>query len=615
MTFREPCRHAVALLCLVAGGATGCSSEVEASPVVPLVFVAEADRAQFALSEAPAGEDEDMNTNPRLAMTTEEEFARFETECEALQPRAPGKTDIPGAIWRGTVLPPKTPPPPTDGVFRWIEGDPEFLDPNLISESAGTNIAIQIFEGLVIEARGNTAPEPGCARSYDVSEDGRVYTFHLREGLVWSDGTPLTARDFHYAWIRGLTPETGSQNAQQLWYIKGAKAFHGGKTTDPTTVGVRVIDDLTLEVELENPASFFPDLLTYVAFSPVPRHAVEAHGKQWVRPENIVVNGAYTMTEWKPRDRITLVKNPRYWDADNVAVERSLILMSDDEHKNVRFYDTGMAHYIKPVGPEKVRELKRLGAADLRIDAQMCTYYYVFRMDAPPFDDPRVRRAVNMAIDKERLTTHIMASEQRPASNLVFDMFEATLGYKPPQGEPFDPAAARRLLAEAGYPGGVGLPKIELIYNTYESHRLIAEFVQRNLKENLGIEMAVHNMEWKSLLKQVQSGQFQISRTSWCADFPHPLTFLTVFHSEGENNYPAYHNPAYDALLDRITAERDPYRQNVLMCAAEKGLNRDQPMMPFYFYTRSYMLRPWVQGLEPRWNDHHLLKYIRLEAP
>ena len=541
-------------------------------------------------------------------------MARFEAECEALQPASPRKANIPGTIWRGEIVPPDTPPPPEDGIFRWIEGDPEFLDPNLSSETSGSTIAVQMFEGLLVAAMGNTPPEPGCAKSYEVSDDGTIYTFHLREGLVWSDGTPLSARDFHYSWMRGLTPETGSQNAQQLWYIKGAKAFHTGKTTDPATVGIRVIDDLTLEVELVNPTSFFPDLLTYVAFSPVPRHVIEAHGKRWVRPAHVVVNGPYTLTEWKPRDRITLKKNPRYWDRDNVAIEESLLLMSDDETKNRRFYDTGMAHYIQPVNAEQVREGKRLSRADLHIDMQMCTYYYVFRLDSPPFDDPRIRRAFNMAIDKERLVTHIMASEQRPARNLVFDMFEAALGYQPPKGDDFDPEGARRLLAEAGYPGGVGLPTIELVYNTFEVHRLIAEFFQRNLKVNLGIEVSVHNMEWKSLLKKVQEGDFQISRTSWCADFPHPLTFLTVFHSEGENNYSGYHNPAYDDVLARIAAEGDPRRQNVLMCAAEMALNRDLPVTPFYFYTRSYMLRPWVKGLEPRWNDLHLLKHMRLEG-
>jgi len=592
----------------------GCSSEVEASPVVPLVFVQEADRATVLASAA----DDQAPADQGLAvgaLSSEEDFARFETACEALQPAQPTKGEIAGAIWRGDVVPPNTPPPPDDGVFRWIEGNPEFLDPNLISESSGTTIASQMFEGLLTVAVGNTPPEPACARSYEVSDDGRVYTFHLREGMVWSDGKPLNAHDFYYAWMRALTPKIGSKNAQQLWYIKGAQSFHTGKTTDANSVGVRVIDDLTLEVELKNPASFFPDLLTYTAYAPVPRHAIEAHGKQWVRPENIVVNGPYIMTEWKPRDRIALQKNPRYWGAADVAIERSLILMSDDEAKNLRYYDTGMAHYIQPIGTEQVRVGKRLSHADLRIDAQMCTYYYVFQMDTPPFDDPRVRRAINMAIDKERLTTHILASEQRPASNLVFDMFEATLGYKPPEGDGFDPEGARRLLAEAGYLGGVGLPSVELIYNTFEVHRLIAEFFQRNLKENLGIEVTVHNMEWKSLLKQVKAGKFQISRTSWCADFPHPLTFLTIFHSKGENNYSGYHNPAYDALLDRIAAASDPRDQNVLMCAAEIALNRDLPIIPFYFYTRSYMIRPWIKGIEPRWNDLHLLKYMRLEAP
>lgn len=517
-----------------------------------------------------------------------------------------------GKIWQGTKPAPDYGPAP-DKHLTWIEGGAEFLDPNRISESAGNAIASQMFEGLLNIAPGNSPPVPAQAERFEISEDGKTYTFYLRKGLQWSDGTPLTAHDFKYSWLRGLHPDTASKNAQQLWlWIKGAKAFNSGKSK-AEDVAIRVVDDLTLEVELNAPTSFFPDLVTYVAYSPVPKHVVEKHGKQWTKPEHIVVNGAFTMTEWTPRDRIELKKNPTYWDADNVFLETSTILISDDEPKNVRFYETGQAHVSTPLPPDKVRRWLKEGRSDLRIDEMMCTYYYVFRTDRPPFNNRRVRQAFNMALDKERVARHVIGSFEVPARNLISSMFESTLGYKAVPGDDFDPTEAKRILAEAGYPGGADLPKAELIYNTYEKHRLIAEFAQRSLKDNLGVNVPLNNMEWKSLLKKVHAGDFTIARTSWCADYPDPMTFLEVFSSDSENNYPKYHNPAYDQLLAQIRDETDKRRRNVLICAAERVLNRDLPIMPIYFYTVSTLIRPFVKGYEPQYQDHHLLKYVRIE--
>ncbi len=610
---------------LVCVGATvgallaGCQSSREASPVVPLVVLSDAVkdelRAQGAAPTARRAPGGDGASAPGAGAAGEAqgldvwvsaaEVEALVAQCDAEQPEPAtliGRSESGGNIWRGSKPPPDGIGPPEDGVFQLTEGDPEFLDPNLVAESAGTNITSNLFEGLLVWAAGNSPPVPSMATGYTVSEDGKTYTFTMREGVTWSDGVPLTAEDFRYSWLRGLHPDTNSQNAQQIWrYVKGAEDFFRRRTTDPADVAIRVPDPRTLIVELVAPTSFFPDLLTYIAYAPVPRHAIEAHGKQWVRPGNIVVNGPYTLTEWSPRDRAVLEKNPRYWAAAEVEIPKAIFRLSDDEAKNRNLYDTGQAHYIQPLDFDDVEASKLASREDMRIDQIMCVYYYVMNTQMAPFDDPRIRRAFNMAI-------------QLPATHLLPDMYQGTLGFVPPQGPAFDPAGARALLAEAGYPGGVGLPKVELIYNTYETHRQIAEFFQRNIKENLGIEVAVQNMEWKSLLKQVHGGQFQISRTSWCADYPDPMTFLDVFHSESENNYPQYRNPAYDDLLARIARERDTRKRNVLLCAADKVLTQDMPLLPFYFYTRAYMLRPWVKGFEPQYQDHHLLRYLSIDT-
>lgn len=623
---------ASAALCVaMMGFGAGCQSTVEASPVVPLVFLPDDAKAALSAEFAPVVEGSAADVANKAphetasrdavpdAWASQADVEAFISECDPLQPDPAtlvGKSSSGGNIWQGNNPPVDALEPPADGIFRLTEGDPEFMDPNLVAESAGTNITTNMFEGLLIWAAGNTAPVPSMATSYTVSDDGRTYTFQMRKGVTWSDGVPLTAEDFRYSWLRGLHPDTNSQNAQQIWrYVKGAEDFFRGRNPNPDDVAIRVPDPHTLIVELVAPTTFFPDLLTYIAYAPVPRHAIEAHGKQWVRPENMVVNGAYKMTEWRPRDRVVLEKNPRYWAAAEVSIGKAIIWLSDDESKNKNLYDSGKAHYIQPLDFDDVEAAKLASREDMRIDQIMCVYYYVMNMTKPPFDDPRIRKAFNMAIDKERLTEHIMRAFQVPATQLLPDMYRGTLGYVPTRGPAFDPAGARQLLAEAGYPGGVGLPDIELVYNTYETHRQIAEFFQRNIKENLGLEIEVQNMEWKSLLKKVHGGDFQISRTSWCADYPDPMTFLDVFHSAGENNYPQYKNPAYDALLGRIAQERDVRQRNVLICAADKVLTRDMPLLPFYFYTRAYLLRPWVKGFEAQYQDHHLIRYLSLDTP
>ena len=525
--------------------------------------------------------------------------------------RLPATSEPPAAETMGARVPTTTERPPKDNIFVWVEGGAEYLDPNKISESAGTNTAQNMFEGLLAHAPGNAPPVPGVAKSYDKSADATVYTFHLRDNAKWSNGRQVTAQDFVYSWRRGLEPETASRNAQQLWFIKGAKEYNSGELKDFSKVGVRAVDDLTLEVELVSPTPFFPYVVAYIAYAPVPKEAVEAWGPKWTQPEHIITNGAFHMTEWKLRARIVLKKSPTYWDADNVRFAGAINLHNESEDNAFQLFEAGKVHYTPGQVPaQKIPVLMSSGRSDYHLDPYMCVYYYVFRTDRPPFDDVRIRHAINLATDKERITKHILRAGQRPATHLVPPMFRDTLGYTSPEGEDFDPEAAARLLAEAGYPGGKGLPKIEMIYNTYEGNRLIAESIQRNLKDGLGIEPAANNMEWKSLLKLMQSGEFQLARASWCADYPDPVNFLEVLHSEGESNYAGYKNPEYDALLDAIRKTPDQAKRNELMAKAESVVNRDVPLLPLYFYTRSYMLKPYVKGFEPQFMDNHLLKYM-----
>lgn len=498
--------------------------------------------------------------------------------------------------------------PPKDGVFKWVGGGPRYLDPNKVSETAGHEVAMQMFEGLLTHDIKTGPPVPGVATHFKVSPDGKTYTFYLRKNAKWSNGRTVTARDFEYSWKRALSPEFISENAELLWqFIEGAHAYKKGKNKDWSSVGVKVIDDYTIEVRLKNPTPFFPELAAYIAYAPIPREAVEKHGALWTRPENIIVNGPYKMTYYKHRDKITLVKNPLYWDAKHTRILKYDYIHSESETQSFEMYNLGTVHYIPSLVPvEMMPKLKAQGRPDLHIDPYMCVYYYVFNTKKKPFDNVDVRRAINMAINKDELVTNLLQGGQLPASNLVPHMFKKTMGYKSPKGDYFDPGKAKKLLQRSG----VKLEKLDLIFNNYEGHLKIATFIKQQLQKHLGIETSTQKMEWKSLLAKLHQGDYHWARGSWCADYPDPLTFLMVFHSEGENNYSKYNNPKYDELLKQIMAEGDRKKRNELLYKAEKMLIRDAPLLPIYHYTKVYMLKPYLKGFATHYMDYHLVKYM-----
>lgn len=494
-----------------------------------------------------------------------------------------------------------------DETFVWVAGGARYLDPNKVSETSGNDVAMNMFEGLLVYNVRTGPPLPGVATRYTVSKDGKTYTFTLRKNAKWSNGRGVTARDFEYSWKRALDPKFLSENAELIWqFVENAEAYKKGKLTDWRKVGVKVIDDHTLQLQLKNPTPFFPHLAAYIAYAPVPREAVEKFGNDWTKPEHIVVNGAYKMVYYKLRDKIILEKNPHYWDVKNVRIKRWEYHHSERESQAHKKYSLGLAHYTPGNVPtELVPSLKASGRKDFHIDPYLCVYYYVFNTKRKPFDNVNVRRAFNMAINKDELTTNLLRGGQISATNLVPHMFKKTLGYVSPKGDPFDPKKARQLLKDAGAIG-----KINLIFNAYEGHVQIGNFVSANLKKYLGVEVTTQKMEWKSLLAKLQKHDYQFARGSWCADYPDPLAFLQVFHSDGASNYSQYKNPEYDKLLAEIMATSDRKERNRLIVKAEKMLARDVPLLPIYHYTRQYMLSPKIGGLEPHFQDHHLVKYM-----
>lgn len=501
-------------------------------------------------------------------------------------------------------------PSPPDGTLVTSASSFEHLDPTQITETEGLMIADNLFEGLIVTGVDKLYT-PGVATRWELSEDGLVWTFYLRRNARWSNGRTVNAHDFVYSLLRKMSPELGSKSAEQVYlYVKNGKPYNEGKLKDTSKVGLRAVDDFTFEVTLDNPTPFFLEYVRTPHYFPVPKEVVEAHGDKWIQPANIVTNGPYILAEHRPQDRVVLAKSETYWQKDSVRIPRVVIHQLNKETEDWIRYESGQQHWVRSFVPtSKMTALMREKRPDFLIDPYLCYYYYDFRTDKPPFDDVRMRRAINMAIDKERLVRHVTRGMQRPADGPVPGIFRKTMGYPKPRGDRFDPAQARALLSEAGYPKGVGLPKITLIYNTLDAHRDIAVFVQSSVKEHLGIELEIENLEWKTLLHRRREHEFQMSRTGWCAH-QEPYTFMTPFMTDSANNASGYKNPAFDEKMEASMRERDHAKRMQLLADAEAMIQRDMPIAPLYYYTKAYLKVPVLRGFVPELSNNHRFQYM-----
>ncbi|HEY0840726.1 MAG TPA: peptide ABC transporter substrate-binding protein, partial [Vulgatibacter sp.] len=381
--------------------------------------------------------------------------------------------------------------------------EPESIDPGKVYDASGFMVSRNLFEGLMRPDPVTLKALPGVAESYEESADGTHFVFRIREGARWSDGSPVTAGDFEWAWKRVLAPETAAQYAALLWDLKGGKAFAEGRGSRED-VGVKALDDRTLEVTLERPIPWFLELLTFGPFQPVPRHAIERHGMEWTRPENIVTNGPFHLDRWVINYQIEIARSPTYWGRDEVRLDRVVFVVSDDNHAMMRLFRAGELDWIGPDVRPPQEYLEHLaGKKDFRTNRDLATYFYLInlRQDTPaqrasPLQDKRVRKALDMSVDKDAIVRFVTRGGERPATNLVPHLFNED-GYLPPPGNPYDPEAARRLLAEAGWgPGGKPFPRLEILYNTHDAHRQVAEALQGMWKKELGIDVQIVNQEW-----------------------------------------------------------------------------------------------------------------------
>ncbi|MEO6568020.1 MAG: peptide ABC transporter substrate-binding protein [Opitutaceae bacterium] len=490
------------------------------------------------------------------------------------------------------------------------------LDPHLATSVAEMDLISALFEGLVSEDPVDLHPVPGVAESWEPSSNHLVYTFHLRENAKWSNGNPVTAQDFVASWQRLLTPSLAAPNATLLYVLEGAEAFHKGVSKDFSQVGVTAVDARTLRVTLEHPTTYFLSLLTHTACLPVPVAVIASHGpldqrgNSWTRPGKLVGNGPFTLKTWQANQRIVVEKSPSYWDASQVKLKAIHFYPIDSVDAEERSFRAGQLHvtYVLPHG--KVESYRRDFPHLLRTDPYLDSYFLRLNTRRPPLGDERVRRALAIGIDRAAIVGQLLHGDQRPASTITPPGLR---GYVPPPGITTDFAAARRLLAEAGFPNGKGLQPLELLYNTSENHRVLAEAIQEMWRKELGIEVRLVNQEAKVVRTERRAGNYQILLSDWVGDYLDPTTFLDVWRSDSGNNHTGWANPDYDAILFSAARTASVGERAALLQKAEALMLAAVPIAPLYYNTHVFLLHPAVKGWHPTLLDHHPYKHVWLE--
>ncbi|MFZ5792203.1 MAG: peptide ABC transporter substrate-binding protein [Pseudomonadota bacterium] len=493
--------------------------------------------------------------------------------------------------------------------------EPETLDPHKSTGVTENVIENDLFEGLVtLSADGKQIP--GVAKSWDISDDGKVYTFHLRDDAKWSNGDPVTAADFAYSFRRAVDPKTASDYAPILAPIVNASDIITGKT-DPKELGVEAPDPLTVKITLNAPTPYLLGLLTHNIAMPVHKATVEKFGDQWTRPGNMVSNGAFMMADWVPQSQVTVVKNPYFHDAANVKLDKIIYYPTEDVAEELKRYRAGELDITYDVPSEQVKWLEQNMAAEFHNDPYLGTYYYVINLTRAPLGKSKqIRRALDMAVNREVLTDKITQAGEIPAYSWVPPSMP---GYQQQfvdfKDMPMDKrlAEAKKLLADAGY--GPNNPlKIELLYNTNENHKKIAVAIASMWKP-LGVEVTLNNQEWKVYLDTRDKKDFDVARAAWIGDFADPVNFLDLFLSDaGERNDAGYDNPKYDALLKKAAATVDPKTRLDLLARAEKIFLDDDALIPIYHYTTQHMLSPKLVGWEFNILDIHPGRFLSLKS-
>lgn len=489
--------------------------------------------------------------------------------------------------------------------------DPQTLDPGLATGIEDLRVTAGLFEGLTRYDPVTSAPIPGLAERWDISSNGCIYTFHLRTNLLWTTGHSITAHDVVFTWLHVLNPATAAEYAGQLFYVKNGEEYNGGTIKDPSLVGVHALNDYTVRVELNQPTAFFLDLCAFQTLCVVPQYIVEKYGEEWMNAKPLPTSGPYLLDYWRLNDRIRLRKNPFYWDAANTKSDILDFLSVTSPNTALNLYETGQADIIwdRDFLPAELIDVlsKR---PDFHQFQYLGTYFIRCNTTRPPFNDARVRKALALAIDKQRLVTRITRGGEPVAGGLVPN---GTAHYHNIEGLGYDPALGRKLLAEAGYPGGKSFPKFSYLFDTGGAiNEKLGVELQHMWEEQLGIHAELQQMEKRVFIASQNRLDYDLSRSTWIGDYNDPNTFLDLFRSDNGNNRTGWKNGHYDDLMRQAGMEPDLGKRSELLQKAETILVRDDaPIIPLFFYVGlTYYDPAKIKGIHNNILDCHPLNDI-----
>lgn len=506
----------------------------------------------------------------------------------------------------------------TQVLHQNIGAEPQDLDPPMMQTNAHYQVLMALYEGLTGYDPQDLHPVPGVAERWEISDDGLAYTFHLRPAAHWSNGDPVTAQDFAFSAQRTLTPALGSPYPFYYFVVRGAQDFATGKTKDFATVGIRALDARTLRIELHQPAPYLLFLLGSFAWMPVHRATVEKHGRfdqpytGWTKPGQIVTNGPFTLTDWKPGQEIIVRQNPRYWDAANVRLREIHFHLIENIDTEERAFRSGQLHLTEYVPGSRLKTYHDNEPQLLKAAPFFMTYFYGFDTTRPPFNDGRVRQAFSLALDRDRLIASEPYRGLRTASSFVPPGVDGYI-YDGTDRLHFDPAEARRRLAAAGYPEGKGFPVVDITFPTNGRHQQIAEVLQQMWQQNLGIRLNVVNKEGRVFHEERLRKLYQLARAGWVGDYLDAHAFLSVYVSDGGQNDTGWANPTYDRLVHDSLNERDRAKRQAIYRELESIFLRELPIIPLFHDSSPHLVNPAVQGYYPNLLNYHPYQRMWLE--
>lgn len=489
--------------------------------------------------------------------------------------------------------------------------EPTSFDPPIGFDANSWSALNNLMEGLT-RLGASHEPEAAIAEKWDVSEDGKTYTFHIRENAKWSNGDDVTAGDFVFAWKRLLNPETGSPAAFLGYFIEGGEAFNNGEGS-PDDVKVKAVDAKTFEVTLTSPQAYFLSVITNPAFFPINEKVATENPKWFAEAKTFVGNGPFNLSEWEHDSHFVMEKNDQYWDAANVKLEKVHWSIIDDTNTEYQMFQTGSLD-TSDVPAELSEQLFAEGKA--KVEDQAGDYFYRFNVTMEPFQNVNIRKAFAMAVDQQQIVDFVRKNKEKPAYGFVSHGFTDAKGndFRETAGDlvKHDPEKAKALLAkgmeEEGYKT---LPEVTLTYSTDDVHKKIAEALQQMFKDNLGVEVKLANMEWNVFAEDQKALKFQLSRSSFLADYSDPINFLESFQTGLSMNRTGWSNAEYDQLIKDAKNEADEEKRYEMMYKAEKILFDEMPIVPLYFYNQLYLQNEAVTGivrhpvgyLELKWAD------------